>query len=71
MGDETAALDNDLIGLPSFRVVSTELGKDVFTARGGIEADVGGGISLFGDAGGRWRGNEKTVHAEAGLRIRF
>ncbi|HEV7658986.1 MAG TPA: autotransporter domain-containing protein [Allosphingosinicella sp.] len=71
MGDEVAALDNDLIGLPTFRVVSTELGQDVFTARAGIEADVGGGVSLFGDAGGRWRGNEKNVHAEAGLRIRF
>jgi hypothetical protein len=71
LGDERAALDNDLPGLPAFRVVSTRLGEDVFTADLGLEARLGNGFSLFAGAGGRWRSNEHSLHANGGVRIVF
>ena len=71
LGDESAALDNDLPGLPTFRVVSTHLGQDVLTANLGLEARLGNGFSLFAGAGGRWRSNEHSLHANGGVRIVF
>jgi outer membrane autotransporter protein len=71
LGDQSAALDNNLPGLPGFRVSSTKLGKDVLSAAIGIEVRLSGGVSLFAAGGGRWRDNEKSLHGNGGLRIRF
>jgi subtilase-type serine protease len=71
LGDERALLDNELPGLPAFRVTSTDLGENIFTARLGIEAQVTQAVSLFASGSGRWRSNESSLSAQAGVRIRF
>jgi autotransporter-associated beta strand protein len=71
LGDERAALDNALPGLPAFRVVGTHLGDDIVTGEVGAEFRLSQGLSLFAAAGGHARSNETSVTANAGLRIVF
>lgn len=67
-GDDSAALTNQLGGLPAFRVNSSELGKNIWAARLGADARINDRFSLVGEVGASWRDNQKSKYIYGGVK---
>jgi uncharacterized protein YhjY with autotransporter beta-barrel domain len=68
LSDDQTVFTNGLPGLGSFRVLGTELGRDIFTARLGATAQLGV-VSLFSTIGASMRQNGLSHYAQGGLKV--
>ena len=68
-GDRVADLDNALPGLPAYRVLSTRLGRDIFTLQTGAEFQVGKGAALFVTARVSTRTNYDSKSILGGFKV--
>ena len=70
-GDQSAELTNQLSGLSAFTVESTDLGKNIFSARLGADARLSDRFSLIGEIGASWRKNQDSQYVYGGMKYGF
>ncbi len=68
-GDRVADETNSLPSLTSFTVASTRLGREIFTAQAGGEADVAKGVSVFVTGRYSTRSNADSKSILGGLKV--
>ena len=67
-GDERAELTNSVVGLSSFRVNGSELGKNIWALRLGADARVNDRFSVVGEIGASWRKNQDSRYIYGGVK---
>lgn len=67
-GDQKAELTNQLTGLSSFDVSSSELGRNIFSIRAGANARISDRFSVVGELGGSWRSNQDSKYVYGGVK---